>query len=96
VRVGHPARASIRALLAKYARTAGGHFQLARASGTSALPHAAWIVRQAWKQCVAFWTLDATYSTMQRVTVTSVELLILGTKLWEVARLACGGRPRRC
>ena len=91
----HPARSSIRALLAKYARNVGGHYLISRARGTTVVQLALRFVDEEMSRCISFWRLGAEFSICQRAVLTAVESLVLMTKLSEVCRLALGGRPRR-
>jgi glycosyltransferase involved in cell wall biosynthesis len=90
--VRHAARRTIGDLAAKYARTCGGHCQLRRMRGEG---HGAALAKLVRKPLLALADRQRIPTATERVRYAGVELLISSVQLIELARLVCGGVPRR-
>lgn len=90
--VRHPARRRLRELVLKYLRTCGGRRELRLANGEGHGPTLRKLVGRPFVGLVADNGLD---SPWQRLRYAGVELVLSSVQLAELARLACGGRPRR-
>ncbi len=92
--IAHPARTTVRALLRKYRRTAGGHFAVRGLRAQSHLAALAEIARRPVRRTLG----DGPHTHLRwwdRVRFLGVEWAIAGTRLLETARLLGGGMPRR-
>jgi glycosyltransferase involved in cell wall biosynthesis len=97
--VRHPARASLSALWRRTARTAGGFFDLVRATGHPA--RTAW--RDGWVGLVPARHLfgdaprpeAAAWGWRERATVAAIGLSVVVVRVAELARRAAGGEARR-
>lgn len=94
-RVDHPARRSVLDLLAKYARTSGGQYQLARQRRESVLALVSFILQTSLTRYPRYWSPRTPCSLTHRGLLSFLELLIVSVKLAELLRLRLGGAPRR-
>jgi len=90
--VHHPSRRSLAELIVKYRRTCGGKYQLRLMNREG---HGAALAKLFRRPFVALYSENDLNFIRQRLRYVGVEFLLSGVQLFELARLTCGGKPRR-